>query len=194
MPDFANTAIKICSRASMLIGGSPIQSFTDGTTESDLADAVYEDIVRAVLTSSRWRFATKQFQLNRLTDTPIGRWDATYQLPSDTLMVNAITVQDLPIEYNIYEDKVFNNANETDEVIVDYIFRASESTWAPYFTLGVEFSIASVFAVSLARDAALSSAMDQQANIQLIKARRLDSQAQTTKKLNTKRFITERLS
>ena len=86
----------------MLIGGSPIQSFTDGTTESDIADAVYEDIVRAALTSSRWRFATTQFQLNRLDDAPIGRWDSTYQLPSDSLMINAITVQDLPIEYNIY--------------------------------------------------------------------------------------------
>ena len=51
-----------------------------------------------------------------------------------------------------------------------------------------------MFAVSLARDASLSAAMDQQANVQLIKARRLDSQAQTTKKLNTKRFVTERLS
>lgn len=194
MPDYANTAIKICSRASMLIGGDPIQSFTDGTTESDIADAVYEDIVRAALTSSRWRFATKQFQLNRLADTPIGRWDSTYQLPSDSLMINAITVQDLPIEYNIYEDKVYNNANATDEVIADYIYRANESTWAPYFTLGVQFSVASVFAVSLARDASLSAAMDQQANVQLIKARRLDSQAQTTKKLNTKRFISERRS
>jgi hypothetical protein len=194
MPDYANTAIKICSRASMLIGGDPIQSFTDGTTESDLADAVYEDIVRAALTSSRWRFATKQFQLNRLADVPIGRWDSAYQLPSDSLMINSITVQDLPIEFDTYEDKIYNNAVAADEVIADYIYRASESSWAPYFTLGVEFSVASVFALSLARDASLSAAMDQQAQIQLIKARRLDSQAQTTRKLKTTRFIAQRRS
>jgi len=194
MPDYANTAIKICSRASMLIGGDPIQSFTDGTTESDLADAVYEDIVRAALTSSRWRFATKQFQLNRLADVPIGRWDSAYQLPSDSLMINSITVQDLPIEFDTYEDKIYNNAVAADEVIADYIYRASESSWAPYFTLGVEFSVASVFALSLARDASLSAAMDQQAQVQLIKARRLDSQAQTTRKLKTTRFIAQRRS
>ena len=99
----------------MLIGGDPIQSFTDGTTESDLADAVYEDIVRAALTSSRWRFATKQFQLNRLADVPIGRWDSAYQLPSDSLMINSITVQDLPIEFDTYEDKIYNNAVAADE-------------------------------------------------------------------------------
>tara|TARA_E500000318_G_C3535120_1_gene202227 strand:+ start:139 stop:723 length:585 start_codon:yes stop_codon:yes gene_type:complete len=194
MPDYANTAIKICSRASMLIGGDPIQSFTDGTTESDLADAIYEDIVRAALTSSRWRFATKQFQLNRLADVPIGRWDSAYQLPADSLMVNAITVQDLPIEYDTYEDKIYNNAVAADEVIADYIYRASESSWSPYFTLGLEFSVASIFALSLARDASLSGAMDQQAQIQLIKARRLDSQTQTTRKLNTTRFVSQRRS
>lgn len=194
MPDYANTAIKICSRASMLIGGDPIQSFTDGTTESDLADAIYEDIVRAALTSSRWRFATKQFQLNRLADSPIGRWDSAYQLPADSLMVNAITVQDLPIEFDTYEDKIYNNAVAADEVIADYIYRASESSWSPYFTLGLEFSVASIFALSLARDASLSGAMDQQAQIQLIKARRLDSQTQTTRKLNTTRFVSQRRS
>jgi hypothetical protein len=194
MPDYANTAIKICSRASMLIGGDPIQSFTDGTTESDLADAIYEDIVRAALTSSRWRFATKQFQLNRLADSPIGRWDSAYQLPSDSLMINAVTVQDLPIEFDTYEDKIYNNAVAADEVIADYIYRASESSWSPYFTLGLEFSVASIFALSLARDASLSGAMDQQAQIQLIKARRLDSQTQTTRKLNTTRFVSQRRS
>lgn len=194
MPDYANTAIKICSRASLLIGGDPIQSFTDGTTESDVADAMYEDVVRAALTSSRWRFATKQFQLNRLAYEPIGRWQSAYQIPSDSLMINAVTVEDVAIDYDTYEDMIFNDASSNQVVVADYIYRANESTWAPYFTLGVEFSLASVFAISLARDAALASAMDQQANVQLIKARRLDSQTQTTKKLNTQRFIAERLS
>jgi hypothetical protein len=109
-------------------------------------------------------------------------------------MINSITVQDLPIEFDTYEDKIYNNAVAADEVIADYIYRASESSWAPYFTLGVEFSVASVFALSLARDASLSAAMDQQAQVQLIKARRLDSQAQTTRKLKTTRFIAQRRS
>ena len=38
MPDVANTPIKVCSRASVLIGGDEIQSFTDGTLESSVAD------------------------------------------------------------------------------------------------------------------------------------------------------------
>ena len=82
MPDVANTPIKICSRASLLIGGDVIQSFDDGTAEATICDAMYEDMARSALTNSRWRFATDQAVLNRLTDAPSGRWSAAYQLPS----------------------------------------------------------------------------------------------------------------
>jgi hypothetical protein len=81
MPDVANTPIKICSRASLLIGGDVIQSFDDGTAEATICDAMYEDMARSALTSSRWRFSTDQAVLNRLTDAPSGRWDAAnYQM------------------------------------------------------------------------------------------------------------------
>jgi hypothetical protein len=194
MPDYANTAIKICSRASLLIGGDAIQSFTDGTAESSVADAIYEDIARSSLTNTRWRFATNQAVLNRLSTAPTGRWDAAYQMPSGTLMLNAITVEEQAIEYDTYGDKVYCDAVSTDEIIADYIFRAEEVDWPPYFTLAVEFAVASVFAISLARDAQLGTAMENRAERQLIKARRLDSQQQTTRKLNTSRFIAERRS
>ena len=194
MPDYANTPIKICSRASLLIGGDAIQSFTDGTAESSVADAIYEDIARASLTNTRWRFATNQAVLNRLSTAPTGRWDAAYQMPSGTLMLNAITVEEQAIEYDTYGDKVYCDAVSTDEVIADFIFRADEADWPPYFTLAVEFAVASVFAISPARDAQLGAAMENRAERQFIKARRLDSQQQTTRKLNTSRFIAERRS
>ena len=177
----------------MLIGGDPIASFTDGTTESDLADAVYEDIVRAALTSSRWNFATKQFELNRLVATPVGRWDAAYQVPSDSLMINAVTVQDLPINYDIYEDQIFNNAASTDSVIADYIYRASEATWAPYFTLGVEFSLASVFALSVTRKADIAQSYTQLAEGQFRRAKARDSQQVTNQNLRLSRYHRARL-
>lgn len=194
MPTIADSAVKIASRASILIGGDAIQSFTDGTTEADVANNIYEDVVQSCLTRTRWRFATNQQQLGRLTDAPTGRFDAAYQLPADTLMVNAITVEDLPIKYDIYGNKAFCNADSADVVIADYIFRVTEENWPAYFILGVEFFLASIFAVSVARDGALSSAMELKAEQQMRKARTLDSQQQTTRKLNTSRFIAQRRS
>jgi hypothetical protein len=190
----ANTPIKICSRALILIGDEPLSSFEDGTAASDVADAMYEDIARACLVNTRWRFATKQEQLSRLVSAPTGRFDAAYQLPSDNLMVNAVTVNDHPIVYDIYGDKVFCDASENETLIADYIYRADEADWPPYFTIAVEYAMAVVFATSVARDSSMSQLMERRAAVQMMQARRLDAQQQTTRKLNTSRFIAQRLS
>ena len=194
MSTVANTPIKICSRASLLIGGDAIQSFSDGTAEASVCDAMYEDMARSALTNSRWRFATDQSVLNRLAEEPTGRWTAAYQLPSELIMLSAVTINEVPIKYDVYGSKVYCNESATSELIADYIFRAEESTWPPYFTTAVEYMMAAVLAVSVARDPQLASLMEQKADLQMRQARRLHSQQQTTRKLNTSRFIAERRS
>jgi hypothetical protein len=194
MPDVANTPIKICSRASLLIGGDVLQSFDDGTAEATICDAMYEDMARSALTNSRWRFATDQAVLNRLTEAPTGRWSAAYQLPSESIMLSGVTVNDFPIKYDSYGSKVFCDSSETETLVADYVFRANESDWPPYFVTAVEYVMAAVLAVSVARDSQLATLMEQKANYQMTQARRLQSQTQTTRKLNTSRFIAERRS
>jgi|TARA_R110000772_G_scaffold21953_2_gene59772 hypothetical protein len=194
MVEIANTPIKICSRASLLIGGNPISSFTDGSSESIVAGAMYEDMARAALTNCRWRFSTSQEQLNRLSEAPTGRFDAAYQLPSGLLLLNAVTVNDFNISYDTYGSKVYCDASENEVLIADYVFRAEENTWPPYFVVAVEYIMAGVLAISVARDAAMAKMMEEKAAMQMMQARRLHSQQQTTKKLNTSRFIAQRRS
>ena len=69
----ANSAIDIASRALVLVGAEPITSFGSSSTEALVATNLYEDTVRATLSTARWRFATEQAVLNQLTDTPTGR-------------------------------------------------------------------------------------------------------------------------
>ena len=190
----ASSGIDICSRALILIGADPITSFSDGTTESNVAVNVYEDVARAALVNSRWRFATNQQKLALLTDAPTGRYDVAHQLPTDLLMLHAVTVNDNLIENAVYGDKVFSDSSTSDNLVADYSFRADETTWPSYFTLAVEYSIAIIFATSIARDSSLAQLMQQQAERSMAKARNLDAQQQTTKKLTTSRFITSRLS
>lgn len=187
----ANSPIDICSRALILIGAEPITSFEDDTTEALIAGNMYEDIARTNLTSTRWRFATNQSILNRLTDPPTGRFNSAYQLP-DHLFVHAITVNDFAIEYNIYGDKAFCDASANDVLIADFTFRADEVGWPSYFSVCVEYAMAVVFATALIRDASLSSLMQSQYVQLLAKARSTDSQQQTTRKVTTSRFITNR--
>tara|TARA_B100001989_G_scaffold110866_1_gene77784 strand:- start:5175 stop:5768 length:594 start_codon:yes stop_codon:yes gene_type:complete len=190
----ASTPLDICSRALILIGAEPISSFDDGTTEATVAVNMYEDVVQSALVNSRWRFATNQKEINRLTDAPVGRYDYAYQLPSDMIMLHGATVNGNLIEYQVYGDKLYADTTETDIVIVDYSFRASEVNFPSYFTLAVEFSLAIIFATSIARDASLAGLMTERAESAMAKARSLDSQQQTTRKLETSRFLTARRS
>jgi hypothetical protein len=188
----ADSAIDICARALILIGAEPITSFDDGNNEALVASNMYEDVARSSLVNTRWRFATNQAVLNRLSDAPTGRFDAAYELPDDWLMTHVITVNDFPIEYQTYGRKLFCDADSSDSLVLDYTYRAEETDWPSYFTVAVEYELAAVFAISLARDQSLAQLMTQQATVTMTKARNLDSQQQTTRKLTTSRFITNR--
>ena len=189
----ANSAIDICSRALILVGAEPITSFDDDTTEALIAGNMYEDIARTNLTATRWRFATNQAILNRLSDAPTGRFSSAYQLP-DYLFLHAVTVRDFQIEYNVYGNKVFCDADTADVLIADFTYRASEVDWPSYFSVCVEYAMAVVFATALIRDTSLSGLMSNQYEFLMAKARSTDSQQQTTRKIVTSRFITNRRS
>jgi hypothetical protein len=190
----ANSSIDIASRALVLIGSEPITSFDTASTEALVASNMYEDTVRATLSSARWRFATEQAVLNQLTDVPTGRFDIAHQLPSDLLVLHGVTTNDRLIEYTVYGDKVFSDSTTQDTLIADYTYRATEDTWPSYFSLAVEYALASIFATSIARDDGLMQVMEAKGTQLMAKARNLDSQQQTTRRLSTSRFITNRRS
>lgn len=184
----ATTPIDICARALVMIGAAPITSFEDGTTEATVASNLYEDTIRDLLSRYRWRFATGQTQLSRRTDAPDARWDAAYTLPSDLLVLHAVTVNDNPIAYDRYQDMVYCNTSADDVVVADYTFRADESLWVPGFITAAQLQLASIFAYAVAAQTDLSNLMEQRALRQLTIARSIDSQSQTTKRLNVQRY------
>tara|TARA_R100000995_G_C3426476_1_gene96427 strand:+ start:25 stop:612 length:588 start_codon:yes stop_codon:yes gene_type:complete len=190
----ADTSLKIASRALILIGADAITAFDDGSTEATIATNMYEDVCRTALTNTRWRFATNQATLNLLSSAPTGRYDKAYQIPSDSLMIHAVTVNDNVIDYQTYGDKIYADTSTTDSLIADYTFRVGEDKFPSYFILALEYSLASVFATSIARDANLANLMTNAASNAMAKARSLDSQSQTTRKLITSRYLTNRRS
>ena len=190
----ANSAIDIASRALVLIGAEPITSFDSGSNEAVVASNMYEDVIRASLSSARWRFASEQAVLNQLTDTPTGRFAIAHQLPADTIIVHTITVNDNLVDFTVYGDKVFSQQTSSDTLIADFTFRANENTFPSYFTLAVEYSLASIFATSIARDDRLMNMIETKAQQLMAKAKNLDAQQQTTRRLSTRRFITDRRS
>ena len=184
MPTTAKTDIEVAQRAMVMVGMEPLSSFTESTDEALVMNTVFEDIVEDCLSMHNWNFATGQIQLARLTDTPLDRWDAAYQLPTNPKVVQ---------NYDIYEDKVFMNADINDDVVLNYIFRVATQDWIPPFTLWVIYRLANVLALSVIRKGDIARSYQNLADAQFRMAKARDSQQTTTQQVALDRFTKVRL-
>lgn len=188
----AVTDIDICARALILIGAQPITSFSDGSTEAVVAANLYEDTIADLLTRHRWRFASGQQQLSRRTDKPDAKWSAAYQLPAECLVLHDVTVNDRPVDFTRYQNLIYCDAAEQDQVFADFTFRADVDLWPPYFVTAAQLTLASLFAYAVANQIQTADYLEKKALRQIAIAKNLDSQAQTTQRLDLSRFAAVR--
>tara|TARA_B000000609_G_scaffold44451_1_gene32192 strand:+ start:277 stop:894 length:618 start_codon:yes stop_codon:yes gene_type:complete len=181
--------IDICNQGLVLIGANTIASFTDNTVESKVANQLYETTLRSLLTKARWRFATKQAQLTKLSTNPLDKWDSAYQIPNDAILIHTVTVSDNVIVFDRYNEELYTNTSSSDVVVCHYTFQPHEKEFPDYFTQAVVFELASLFAGAIARNDQLSMLYQKRGQQQLVLARSMESQTQTTRKLNTSLLI-----
>ena len=79
-------------------------------------------------------------------------------------------------------------------VICDYIFKQDESEFPPHFILALEYSLAGLFAGSIARDSGMIRQFSDMAERQYLIAKNIDSAERTTKVLDQSRYINLRQS
>ena len=173
----SDSKFDICSKAMVLVGANTITSFTENTTESKVANQLYESTLENMLTRTRWRFASQQAQLSRNAAAPTARWSAKYAVPTAALIVHTVTINDNVIEFDRYESDILCDASSADTVVADYTFQPSEANFPPYFKQALVFELASLFAGAIARNDNLSTLYQNRAVAQLAIARAQDSQA-----------------
>ena len=183
----ALTKYNICSRALLRIGAKAITAFDDSSSsESVAAGKEYEPLVSEVLGSHRWRFAAKQFLLNRLTTGPLARWTYAYQIPGDCLVLHAVTRNATPVLYDRYGDQIWTN--EEDDVTADYTFRQVEALFPATFIKALTTNLEEVFGKVL-RDHAID---DRRIAMAWQAARTVESQQQTTRRIVSSRLVSVR--
>jgi hypothetical protein len=189
----ALTNIKVAQQACLEVGLNPVDTMTDTTTEGQVIAAHYDTVVGDALANHYWRFACGQAVLNLLTDTPAGRWPYAFQLPPEVLAIRAVTVNDSPIEFERYDDKIYCDADATIDVVLDGIYDTVESKWEPYFTRHIVLKLAAILASGVREDADMSKLKEELAEIQWRKAKNTDSKGRTTSRLRPTRITNARL-
>ncbi|MBN86310.1 MAG: hypothetical protein CL885_02170 [Dehalococcoidia bacterium] len=182
------TEVSVAQKACGLVGIDPITSFDDQTAEAQAMNVIYDVLIESILGMYPWRFASKQVALSLDAETPAGRWDYAWQLPTDVLNIQAVTVNDSIIDFDRYNQYIFCGYDSNNTVVLDYTFREDEERWPGYFTYPVVLKLASILASSVQERANLAEMFDQKGDVELMKAGTRDSQGRTSRQINLNRI------
>jgi hypothetical protein len=177
------TKIDVCARALVMMGADPISSFTDGTTESDAASHLYDDVVQNELASYPWSFSKKQEQLSRVTAAPQANYTAQYMKPADCLRLDRVTSNDWDVPFRLVGDRLFCNAGEEEVITATYTANIVPSEWPAYFLTLVEFRLAAIFSTAVAQKADIADYFERRADVQMRQAKHADASAQTNRRI-----------
>ena len=106
--------VKICSVASLLVGGNDFGSFDEDSREAKLSAALYDNTKSVLLMQNAWRFSLRQFQLSKLLAKPLYDFDFAYQVPNDALRISSAVGA---ADFQIIGDKIYSNA---DNLMITY--------------------------------------------------------------------------
>ena len=172
------SATNLCSLALQRIGAHAINSFSDGTVESNLSGALYQPIRDGILSSYPWSFATEQSSLAQLTTPPLADYDYAYALPSDFLRAISAGVSESGkgMRYRIYQNALHCNFST---VTLTYVFRPAEANCPAFFDTALIARLAAEFCIPITESTARAQLLYQLAHDEFGRARQVDSQQET---------------
>jgi len=141
-----DTKLTICSDALILLGASPLSSFSDGTDAAQICDRLYDDLKDSLIASYPWSWSFKKAQLARLTGSPVSEWKYQYQMPGDALagvraVFNTNAAGGRPIQHGWEIHDSHLDTNE-EYIWVDYQYSPNESSIPTYFVQLLKYAMA----------------------------------------------------
>ena len=179
------TSIDICSNALILIGDSPISSFTDTGSGAQAAANLYAETYKQVLSEHPWSFALKEQQLSRLSASPddVTGYKYAFQLPSDLVRLWAIMPHS---DYVLVGTLLYSNRTE---LWARYIYKVDETTLPAHVVKTIEYRLASDFAMLVTEDTQKAGYYESKYLDMLGRAKSIDSQGRPQEKVIDSPFI-----
>lgn len=164
--------IDMASNALLLLGDSPISSFTEPGAGAQAAANLYQGTKERFLSYHPWSFALKEQVLSRLTQGPDIRtgYKYAYQLPTDMIRLWSVVEWD---NYDLVGDKLYSNRTE---LLARYIYDVPESLIPAHAEKALTYLLAAEFAISVTEDEGKSQIYTQKANQMMAQASTIDSQ------------------
>lgn len=172
------TAVRLCHQALIMVGAKGMQSFDEGTSDSEVAAALYGECRDMLLSAHPWKFAFRQAQLPRLAADPNADFKYQFQMPADVLAVRSVGIESRGRGevYRIVGSAVQADA---DEIILSYIRQVPENEFPVHFRNALLAALAAEFCIPLTDSTTRWSKLIELAEVKFARARRVDDQQQT---------------
>ena len=182
-----------CNRALITLGDAPIDSFADGTSQSEIAGALYPSIRDALISSYGWRFAKGQAALAQLADAPVADYSNAFALPPDFLRALSAGTggRGKGLNFRISQNNLQTNASS---VLLTYIYRPLEQEFPPYFSSVLIARLAAEFCIPVTENTSRAELLRQIANTEFAQARQIDAQQDTPARIDDFSLVEARLS
>lgn len=178
----ALSAIELCARALIKLGATPITGFEDGSAEASVASLLYAPTREALLSLHPWTFATAEALLTPVAGTPIGPFTHSFPLPPDFLRALSAGPAGHPsgTPYRIAQTHLHA---DPPEIVLSYIFRASEEGCPPFFDRALILCLAAEFCLPLTESTSRAEFLTRTAEDAVKQARLIDSQQDTAPRI-----------
>ncbi len=184
-----STDVEICSRALILLGDSPIASFTEGTKRATVAANLYPIAKRDMLRKHVWNCAIKRVELPPLVGAPAGNeWAHWFAKPGDWLRL-------LDVGNCGHDDYAFEGnrilSNETS-LLIRYVAEVTEGAWDASLTDVMTLRMAADMAYPITKSASLAELKGAEYRQALRIAKSIDGQENPPDEFGDSPFIAVR--
>lgn len=170
---------EIANVALVLIGGTRITSFTDGSKNADTLNDIYEDLRRNLL-AFPWNFASTRVELAQLVNDPAFEYEHAYGLPADWLYTVSVHDNDAGAGSIVFKEEQQDSQNvllaNEEKVFLRYTRDEQDvNLWSSNFKRAVSTALARDLAIPIANSNTLHAIMEARATRALSKAQATDA-------------------
>lgn len=183
------TSISICSAALMLLGDTPIASFTESSKRATLCANVYPLARLEVLRSHPWACCVKRVVLSPLADAPSFEWGFQFTVPSDMLRIMQVGYDGQPEEYRLENRRLLARSNVMRLV---YAADVDEGAWDSLLVEVMTKRMAKDLAYPVTKSASLAELKAKEFEMAFKRAKAVNGQDNPPDEWNDSPFLSVR--
>lgn len=141
----ADTEVRICSNARLMLGKESINTFAEDTT--NLCESLWDDVRRGTLEMANWQCCRKRVVLPRLVTVPEFDFQFKFKLPSDFVRLVRFGDRGQFFDYEIEDGELLC---DEESISIVYIFdQRNPAAFNPLLTLALTWHMAWIMAYPL---------------------------------------------